>query len=497
VRHLLIESLLVAMTGGVLGLLLAMWTINGANLFIPEMPMNATMTLDFGLDFNLLSFTLGISVLTGVVFGLFPALQATRTDLIPALKDEGAGAIRFKRSRLRSSLVVAQVAASLVLLIASGLFVRSLLEAKTMDPGFSHENTLALSLDFARYGYDDENGRAYCDDLLARVRELPGVEAAAFDGSPPLGLDYMKTSVWIEGDTATDEDGSPIPRMIRISTVSPDALKTLEIPVLMGREFDERDRADSREGLIVNQTFAETFWPGENPLSKGIAFTTQKVDDGWGPGDYQPIVGVVGTVDYLDLGETPQPAVYTNISHSWDSSSILLVRTTGDPLAMLPVVRDVMRDTDPNFAPSDSRTFTSLISFKLMPAKLAASLAALFGALALGLAMIGLYGVMAYMVSQRTHEIGIRMAIGPEKSDVLKLVMRQGLILTGLGLGIGLVIALGFAQALKSMLYGVSPADPLTFASIALLLVSVAILALLIPARRAMKVDPMVALRYE
>ena len=218
---------------------------------------------------------------------------------------------------------------------------------------------------------------------------------------------------------------------------------------------------------------------------------------GVGEGDYLPIVGVVRTVSYGDLGEAPQPAVFSNISHSWDSASILLVRTAGDPLSMLPVVRDVMRDIDPNFSPSDTRTFTSLISFKLMPAKIAAGLCILFGALALGLAMIGLYGVMAYMVAQRTHEIGIRMAVGAEKSDVLKLVMRQGLILTGIGLGIGLAIALGFAQALKSMLYDVSPADPVTFIGIALLLIVVAALATLIPARRAMKVDPMVALRYE
>jgi len=497
VRQLLVESLLVALAGGMIGIMVAQWTIEGANYFIPELPFGATMVFDFELDRNVLLFALGASALTGVLFGLFPAIQSARGDLVPALKDAGAGPTRFRRSRLRSSLVVAQVAASLVLLVSSGLFLRSLLSATTMDPGFEHANTLAVTLDFARGGYDAERGRAYCDELLARVRALPGVEAAALDNSVPLGFNLGKTAVWIEGDMAVDDEGSRQHRMVRIASTSPGGFETLGIPILMGRDFDERDDAESETVLMVNQTLAETYWPGENPLDKRIALYTRTVDGRRGPGEYSPVIGVVRTVKYGELSEEPQPALYRALSQSWNSSLVLLVRTSSDPMAILPSVRDVMRNIDPNFSPSDTRSLTSTISFKLMPARLSAALCSLFGGLALVLAMIGLYGVMSYMVSQRTHEIGVRMAIGAQRTDVLWLVLRQGFTLTLIGLVIGLVIALGFTGALSSLLYGVSPYDPLTFAGVALLLIAVALLACYIPARRATQADPMVALRYE
>ena len=497
VRQLLIESMLVALIGGVVGVVLAQWGISGANYLVPELPFGATMVLEFTLDRNVFLFALGASALTGLVFGLIPAIQSTRADLVPALKDEGAGTTRFKRSRLRSTLVIAQVAVSLVLLISSGLFLRSLLKAKTMDPGFMHANTLVLSLDFARQGYDSARGRAYCDELLPRVRGIPGVESAALDSSVPLGLDIGRTSVWIEGDMATDDEGSLRSRMARISSVSPGSFETLGIPVLMGRDFDEHESPDGEEVVIINQAFAETYWPGENPLDKRIAFTTVLDNDRYGPGEYLRVIGVVRTVKYGELGEDPQPAIYSALSQSWRSNSLLLVRTSGDPESMLPAVRDVMRDIDENLAPGDTRTLTSLISFKLMPAKLAASLCGLFGALALLLAMIGLYGVMSYMVSQRTHEIGVRMAIGAAKGDVIRLILRQGLVLTMIGIVIGLGIALGFTRVLSTMLYDVSPHDPVVFVGIALLLIAVALLACYIPARRATRVDPMIALRCE
>jgi predicted permease len=455
------------------------------------------MVFDFELDRNVLLFALGASALTGILFGLFPAIQSARADLVPALKDEGAGSTRFRRSRLRSALVVAQVAASLVLLISAGLFLRSLLSATTMDPGFEHASILAVTLDLGRGGYDADRGRAYCDELLSRVRALPGVEAAALDNSVPLGFNLGKTAVWIEGDTAVDREGSRRPRMVRIASTSPGGFETLGIPVLMGRDFDERDGVESETVLVVNQTLAATYWPGEDPLDKRIALHTRTVNGQHYPGDYCPVVGVVSTVKYGQLSEEPQPAIYCALSQSWSASVVLLVRSSGDPMAQLAPVRDVMRDIDENLSPSDTRSLTGMISFKLMPARLSAALCSIFGGLALLLTMVGLYGVMSYMVSQRTHEIGVRMAVGAGRADVLSLILRQGLTLTMIGLVIGLVIALGCTGVLGSLLYGVSPHDPLTFACIALLLIAVALLACYVPARRATKVDPMVALRYE
>ncbi|MCH7573048.1 MAG: FtsX-like permease family protein, partial [Planctomycetes bacterium] len=253
---------------------------------------------------------------------------------------------------------------------------------------------------------------------------------------------------------------------------------------------NQQDIKDGPGVIIVNQTFAEKYWPGENPLGKRISLL--ELD-----GPFMEVVGVVKTVKYDSIGEEATPYIYRSLSQYWSRSLTLLVRTSGDPTSLIAPVRGVIRNVDPNFAVSDTRTLTSLISFSLLPAKFAAGLFSLFGVLALLLATVGLYGVMSYMVSQRTHEIGIRMAIGAGKSDVLRLIMKQGLTLTAFGLGIGLVIALGFTRVLKSLLYDVSPSDPLTFGAIALLLAIVAMLATLIPARRAMKVDPMVALRYE
>ncbi|UCD74300.1 MAG: ABC transporter permease [Phycisphaerales bacterium] len=497
VRQLLVEALLMALAGGAIGVILAQWTIEGANLLIPEMPFGTTMVFDFELDRNVLFFALGVSALTGILFGLFPAIQSARGDLVPALKDDGAGPTQFKRSRLRSSLVVAQVAASLVLLVSSGLFLRSLLSATTMDPGFVHANTLALTLDFARHGYGGERGRAYCDELLARIRALPGVEAAALDSSVPFGFSLHRTSVWIEGEEAVDDDGSFRPRMVRTASVSPSSFETLGIPILVGRDFDELDGPDDREVFVVNQTFAETYWPGENPLHKRIAFTTRTEEGRYGPGEYHPVVGVVQTVKYGELNEEPQPAVYRALFQSWSPSVVLLVRASGDPMARLAPVRDIMRSIDENFAPSDTRSLTGMISFKLIPARLSAALCSLFGGLALLLAVIGLYGVMSYMVSQRTHEIGVRMAIGAGRGEVIRLVLRQGLTLTLIGIVLGLAVALGCTRVLSTLLYGVSPYDPLTFAAIAFLLLAVALLACYIPARRAARVDPMIALRYE
>ncbi|MCZ6837396.1 MAG: ABC transporter permease [Planctomycetota bacterium] len=491
VRQLLLESLIVSLGGGFIGLLVGVWAVNSIKFLLPQLPMSIDLALEFGLDLNILIFAVGLSALTGIVFGLVPALQAVKADLIPALKDENVGG-HYKRSRLRSLLVVGQVSISLVLLIISGLFVRSLIEAKSIDPGFEHESTLSMMLDLDRHGYTSETGQAFCHDLLERVRELPGVESACLDRCPPLSFNNMSSGYHVEGDIDTDLDGAIQNRVVRTSFISTDDFKTLGIPILMGRDFTEQDMSEDTQKIIVNQTFAEETWPNENPLGKRLSFESPQ-------GPYLEVIGVVKTVIYRSIGEAPTPSVYRALPQRWTPNLVLLTRVAGngDPMNLMPVVRDVLRDMDPNFSPSDARSYTNVINFALLPAKAGAALFTLFGVLALLLASVGLYGVMAYMVSQRTHEIGIRMAIGANKTDVLKLILHQGLKLTSIGLGIGLLLSLAVTRVLEVMLYEVSPSDPLTFVGITALLILVAAIAILIPARRAMKVDPMVALRYE
>lgn len=279
---------------------------------------------------------------------------------------------------------------------------------------------------------------------------------------------------------------------MRTSVISTDDFRTLGIPILMGRDFNEQDMNEDTQTVIVNQTLADEHWPDESPLGKRISFEGTE-------GPFLEIIGVVKTVIYDTIGEAPTPVAYRALPQMFSPNLMLLTKVSGggDPMMIMPAVRDVLRDIDPNFSPSDTRSLTDVISFALLPAKAGAALFSLFGVIALALATVGLYGVMSYMVSQRTHEIGIRMAIGAKKHDVLKLIMKQGLTLTLIGIAIGIVISLGFTRVLRVLLYDVSPSDPLTFISIAVLLVTVATLAILIPARRAMKVDPMVALRYE
>ena len=490
VRQLLCEAIILAVAGGLIGMLVATWSLSLAPLLLPELPMSINIGVDFGIDVRVMAFTLGISTLTGIVFGLIPALQAARTDLVPALKDEGASSTRFKRSRLRSSLVVGQVAISLFLLIVSGLFVRSLIEANEIDPGFEHEHTLSVMLDFDLHQYDEVRDRVFCNDLLARVRELAGVEAASLDSGVPLGFYGDYNSFQLEGDLPEGEDGNPPNRIVRMSSVSTDDFRTLGIPILRGRDFNEQDIKNSSDVIIVNQAFADRYWPNENPLG-------QRIHVGNLDSPLAEVVGVVKTVKYETFGENARPCVYQPLSQNWSDKLTLLVRTSGDPTALIAPVCGVIRNIDPNFVISDTRTLSKMISFALLPAKFAAGLFSLFGVLALVLSTLGLYGVMSYMVSQRTHEIGIRMAIGADKSNVLRLIMKQGFTLTIIGLGIGLLMAFSITWILRILLYDVSPTDPLTFVGVTVFLTGVALLATYVPAQRAMKVDPMVALRNE
>jgi putative ABC transport system permease protein len=490
VRQLLTEGFLLASIGGVVGLLLAVWSMDLIVAVLPQLPLNLSLELDFGIDGSVLAFTALVSLLAVLLFGLVPALASTRGDLFFSLKDEGgAHQSGWRRSRMRSALVVGQVAVSLVLLIGAALFMRSLLRAHAIDPGFRHEEVLAVTLDLGARGYDDASSKAFHDRLLERARTLPGTASASIDTNPPLGLGFSIGEVWIEDRAYADPNAEGA--SVANSTVSDGSFRTLSIPLLRGRDFGPQDTETAPKVVIVNEAFADRFWPGQDPLGK-------RISDDSARGPYMEVVGVVRTAKYWLIGEEPRPFVYLPLAQQRRALiAVLMVRTDGDPLAALPGVRAILQELDPDLTPWQTSRLTEMIGFALLPARFAAAAFGMFGVLALLLASVGLYGVMSYMVAQRTREVGVRVAIGAQRSDVLKLVLRQGLTLTAIGLGIGLVVAFACTRVLSGLLYEISAVDPVTFAGVSLLLVVIAMLACYIPARRATKIDPVVALRYE
>jgi len=490
VRQMLTESVFLALLGGAAGLLLSTWTLELMVAALPAMPFNVIVDLDFAIDQRVLLFTASISMLAGILFGLFPALGATRVDLFSTLKDDqGESRFGFRRSRLRNALVVAQVASSLVLLIVAGLFVRSLLQARAIDPGFDHQNVLAVAFDLGARPGESSDSTAFCRDLLEQVRALPGVESACIEDCVPLTLTISSRSFWIEGQEYPDpEEGSDGTSCAIVSSAS---FRTLGIPLVEGRDFNDGDSGDAPGVVIVNQEFARRYWPGENPLGKRIA--SQSID-----GPFLEVVGVARTTKYWLIGEEPRPHLYLPLTqYPQEFMATLLVRTMGDPLTAAAPIREIFRDIDPDLALSSTSGLTDLIGFILLPARFAAAGFGLFGLLALVLASVGLYGVMSYTANQRMHEIGIRTALGAQRGDIIRMMLKQGIRLTAIGLVIGLVIALAGTRYLSSLLYGIGTTDPLTFFLVSLVLALVALLASYLPARRATMVDPAVTLRFE
>src|SRR5438477_917803 len=484
VRQWLTESILLGVAGGALGLLLALWA---NQLLISYLQTTPLASLELGLDWRVLAFTLGVSVATGIVFGLAPALQASRLDIVMALKSEDAQRAGSRRSRLRAVFVTAQVTLSVVLLVGAGLFIRSLQSANTIDPGFRVDHALTIPLNLGLLRYKETEGENFYRNLLARVEAQPGVERASLVRFAQLGFSFAQFQVFAAGRASgkTDEGIST-----GFNVVGPNYFKTMETPLLRGRDFTEADRKGAPDVVVLNQTLAATLWPGEEALGKRVSIS--------GPdGPFLEVVGVARDGKYRSLGEAPHPYIYQPLLQSYDPKMTLVVRTTGPPQSVATAMREQIRALDANLPVADVKTLRDQLDLSLFPSRVAAWTLGGFGVLALLLAAIGIYGVVSYSVAQRTREIGVRMAMGAREKDVLRLVLGEGLFVIAVGLALGLLLAAAATRVIAGLLYGVEATDPLTFAGVPLLLGFVAMVASYIPARRATKVDPLVALRYE
>jgi macrolide transport system ATP-binding/permease protein len=478
-RQLLTESVLLSLTGGALGLALGFILIRVVRAAIP--PTDFGLMLDLRLDWRVVCFVASLAVLTGIAFGLIPALQTSRPDVRSILQESHSGSRR--RAWLRSALVTVQIALSLVLLITAGLTVRSLRHAEQLGPGFNPQHAVIASIDLALQGYDDTKGQNFYRQLMDRVRALPAVESATLANTLPLSLDTNTSSVFAEGQPRPPAGEVPQAIIERIGT---NYFATLGIPLLAGRDFSPSDKAGGVPVAVINETFAQRFWPGQNAVGK-------RFDQGGAP--LAEVIGVARNGIYKSYGESPQLVVYYPLTQWYSSSAVIVARTPADPGSTIAALREEIRKLDPTLPVFDTKTLEQHLNVPLFPLHAAAVTVGSFGVLALVLATIGIYGVMAYSVSQSTQEIGIRMALGARAGDVWRMVLRRGIAITGVGMAIGLLCAVGVSRIMANLLYGVSATDPATFLLISALLCAVALVACFIPARRATKVDPVIAIR--
>jgi macrolide transport system ATP-binding/permease protein len=477
-RQLLTESVMLSVVGAAFGLAIGQALILLARASLPR--TDFALTLDLRMDWRVVSFVVALAVVTGIGFGLVPALQASRSDVVASLKDDTSGG---RRAWLRGALVAMQVALSFVLLITAGLTVRSLEHTEALGPGFDPNNAVTVSVDLGLQGYDEKRGENFYQQLAEHVRALPGVKSAGWIARLPLALDVSTTGVYPEGQAEPRVEEMP---SAIYESASPDYFVTMGIPIVGGRDFATSDTAKSPGVVIVNETLAQRFWPGQNPVGKRLHS---------GNADLLEVVGVAKNGKYQSLGEIPPLVVYYPFTQSYATSAALVIRTSVDPGAEISNVRSEVQKLDPQLPIYDAKTLKEHLRLALFPLHAGAVVAGSFALLAMVLAGIGIYGVMSYSVGQRMHEIGIRMALGARATDVWTMVLKQGVIITAIGMVFGLVCAIGLSGVVASMLYGVSATDPLTFLLIALLLAAVALTACYIPARRATKVDPVIAIR--
>ncbi|HEY6271767.1 MAG TPA: ABC transporter permease [Terriglobales bacterium] len=486
-RQVLTECVVLSCLGGALGLLLAIW---GIDLLVRVIPEGVPRLSEIGLDARLLVFAVVVSLLTGLLFGLVPAVQGSKTDLTEALKEGARGASEgVQRSRVRSTLVVGEVAIAMVLLVGAGLLMKSFVRLERVDPGFKADHVLTFGLQ-PPSTYDIGRRQQFFRQVVARIHSSPGVRSASAVTPLPLGGD--------EADCGFQIEGSPVPEASAPNThytaAEPDYFRTMGIPFLQGRDFTPRDDLETTPVIIINQTLAELFFPGQNPIG-------QRIKPGIGNGYNEPpmreIVGVVGDVKPVRLNGPRSAQVYVPMAQSPSGSVVIVARTATDPATIASAARDEVKALDKDVPVFAVKALDEYVGDSVSESRFTSRLLGSFAGLALILAAVGIYGVISYSVTQRTHEIGVRIALGAGLGDVLKLVVGQGVRLALAGIGIGAVAALGMTRLLRTMLFGVQPSDPLTFALVSSILCAAALLATYVPARRATKVDPMVALRYE
>ena len=487
VGQLVTESLLLFAAGGAAGLVLAVWLRSLLVALLPQLPF--PLTIDLPLDGRVLAFTMLVSLAAGALTGLAPALRVSRESVVPALKDEGQGP-GSRRFGLRNLLVASQVALALLLVVAAGLLMRALQGASRIDPGFDPTGVELVSLDFRLGGLDEASGLPFAETLIERVRALPGVESAALtrqlalDGSG-FGLGGIRPEDHpLPGDRETLGPDWNI--------VTPGYFETMRIELAEGRPFRELDRAGAPAVAIINQTLANQLWPGERPIGRRIV-NPQPPD---GEDIVLEVVGVEKDRKYRSLGETPRGYIYVPLAQRYSARLNLLVKREDGP-SLVPAVRGVVRDLNPNLPVVQAQALADYIAVGLLPQRIALSVAGSLGMVGLLLAAVGIYGVTAYSVSRRTREIGIRIALGAARGDVVRMVLRQGATLAGAGVAAGVVVALVASRAIASLLYGIGPADPLTYATAAAIFAAMTLLASWAPARRAAAIDPMRALRDE
>ncbi|HLB38224.1 MAG TPA: ABC transporter permease [Gemmatimonadales bacterium] len=479
VQQLVFEGLVLAIGGAVLGVLLASWV--AAFLETVRPPSAEMFRLDLALDPMVLGFGMAVSLAAGLLAGLVPARQASRPQLATALKEGSAGA--GARNRLRLTLVAGQLALSVLLLVATGLFLRTLQRALDTPHGFEPRGVLAMELNLRLNGYDEPRGRVFYDGLLERVRALPGVEAASLTGNIPLSGSWDQTRFRIPGLESPDPSGFPVGFIL----VGSGYFETLRMPLLAGRGFTPQDASSMRPVLVINETLARRFWPNESPIGKRVQSGPREAE----------VVGVVSAGKYRGFAEEPVLFAYFPFGQAYQPSMWLQVRVRGEMAPVAAAIRGELRVLDPNVAPIQVTTVEDVLGSSLFAQRLGAVLVGSFGLVGLTLAAVGLFGVLSLAVVQRTREIGIRMALGAGRGEVLRLVFRDAARPLALGVGLGLLAALPAAQLLRGLLHGLNPADLATFTAVPAVFAVVALIAAYAPARRALRVDPMTALRYE
>jgi putative ABC transport system permease protein len=488
VRQLLTESLLISLIGGLGGLAVASAATRGLLALTPPLPIE--IAVDAGIDVRVLLFTLVLSVGTGLLLGILPTIRSVKQDLTSALKHGDAGTRRTRTRMLaRDVLVVGQIAVSLILLIAAGLCVRSLQQAQHISVGFDPDNRLLATVDVGRAGYSQEQGVTFQTRLLEEVRALPGIVAASFTAHPQLGPGYLGDGrLYVEGETPVPDDRRPV---VYYDKVAPRYFEAMGTPLLSGRDFTEQDRVGIRRVGIVNETLARGIGRGESPIGKRLRLSDAPT------APWIEIIGVVPDGKYQSLGEPSQRHLYLPSLQNFHSAMTLVLHTWGDPRSYMQPVRSLVQKLDPDLPVTDVRTMNEHLGFALYPARVSALLFTISGVLGLLLAMIGVYGLLAFVVRQRTREVGIRIALGARSQDVVWLIARNTMLLLAAGLGLGLLAAYAATGMMASLLYGLDARDPLTFVAAPLFLLLTALAATAVPARQASRVDPLVALRAE